>query len=262
MTLKISVIIPAYNDLEAVLTCLNSIQHYAADNSNIEYIVQDDAGQKVNYAAFIPPASASVQRNPVNLGFPGNCNAGAARAHGDIYLHLNQDTYAVEQLSRGWDNALRRAFEDPQVGVVGARLLFPDGRVQSIGGAYDLFGQPFHLMLGAQDLTHQKIAEPAERSWVTAGAIASRAWLWQEVGGFNVEYAGGYFEDVEYCCEVRERGMKIMYEPGCTFIHKVGTTGGNPRFGQNAMIFKRRWVDTRRVPIGEVPNVMERFWAR
>lgn len=259
--MKISVIIPAFDNLPAVLTALNSLRALAADLSQCEFLVQDDASPNVFYPALLPPEIASVERNPENLGFAGNCNMAARRATGDILAFINQDVWAAPKVSRGWDAALRAAFErDPQVGVVGARLLFPDGRVQSAGGGIDGAGHPYHPCLGWSDVNHPEVATSRECQWVTGAALAVRRDVWQAVGGFDTAYIGGYFEDASLCFEVRERGWKVWYEPAVTLVHSVGSTGGNPRFTQNAMRFKARWVDTKKAK-PEVPMVMVRFWA-
>lgn len=259
--MKISVIIPAFDNLPAVLTCLNSLRALAADPANIEWLVQDDASPNVLLPALIPPEVASVERNESNLGFAPNCNRAAKRATGDVLFFVNQDVYGVPQVSRGWDAALRAAFEgDPQIGVVGARLLFPNGTVQSAGGGIDGACQPYHPCLGWGDVNHPQVATSRECQWVTGAAIAVRRETWQAVVGFDPAYERGYFEDVDLCFKAREKGWAVVYEPAVTLIHSVGSTGGNPLFMRNATLWKQRWADTRKAK-AEVPTIMVRFWA-
>jgi O-antigen biosynthesis protein len=258
--MKLSVIIPAYNNLPGVLVALNSLRALAADNSQIEYIVADDASPDVQYAALVPKEIATVYRNPANVGFGANCNLGAARATGDVLFFVNQDVQAVPEFSRGWDAALLAAFDDPAVGIVGARLLFPDGRVQSAGGLFDGACQPFHPCLGWSQVNHPDVATGREMPWVTGAAMAVRKWVWQTLGGFDLEYRHGYWEDVDLCCRAREKHIKVLYEPNITLIHSVGSTGGNPMFMKNATVFYRRWVETKRIK-PNVPTIYEHFWA-
>ena len=261
--MKISVIIPAYNNLPGVLTALNSLRALASDNSQIEYLVQDDASPDVEYAALIPHEIASVQRNPSNVGFAQNCNLAAGRATGDILLFVNQDVYGVPEHSQGWDVPLRACFEDEdhlRVGIVGARLLFPDGRVQSAGGQFDAACQPYHPCLGWSQINHPAVDTARDMPWVTGAVMSVRRWCWDALGGFDTVYQGGYFEDVDLCCKAREKHIRVFYEPAVTFIHSVGSTGGNPRFMTNAATFKQRWVDTKKVN-SDVPVIMERFWV-
>ena len=254
----ISVIIPAYNDGVGVMTALNSLQVTATAPQ--QYLVQDDASPQLICSAVVPPAVASVERNERNLGFPGNCNAGARRAKGDILLFLNQDVYAVPDLSTGWDQALIEAFSDPDIGIVGPRLLFPDGRIQSAGGLYDAKCQPYHRCIGYTDHDHHEVSTPRDVSWTTGAALAIRRWLFEDIGGFATDYVDGYFEDVDLCCRVRyERHMRVRYEPRATLIHSVGSTGGNPYFSDNARLWYQRWVDSKQVT-PDTSGVYERFW--
>lgn len=258
----LSIIIPAYNDLPAVLTCVNSLRGLSANASAHQWLVQDDCSPAVFLPALIPPEAASTERNPENLGFGPNCNKAAQRAQGDILFLVNQDIYAVPGLSEGWDTALLAAFDaDPQVGIVGARLLFPDGRVQSAGGLWDAACQAYHPYLGWQNINYPGVATPTERSWVTGAALAIRREAWDRVGGFDPGYLRGYWEDADLCCQVREAGFKIWYEPRVTLIHTVGSTGGNAEyFGKNAQRFKSKWVDTRKIH-PDVPTIQVRYWA-
>lgn len=253
--MNISCIIPAYNHLDDVLRCAYSLGgHMAGD---CELIVQDDCSPDVDFTGLIP--FANVERNAVNRGFAGNCNAGATRAKGDIFFFVNQDVVAVPEWSQGWDNALRVAFADPQVGIVGARLLFPDGSIQSAGGLIDGGYAPIHRCLAYSNPRYCEVNEPQQVSWVTGAALAIRRELFTQVGGFDTGYVGGYFEDVDICLKVRELGYKVWYEPRCTLIHKVGSTGGNPNFGRNALRFKAIWVDSGKVK-PDTAAIGARYW--
>ena len=252
--MKLSVIIPAYNDLEAVLRCMTSVMQ-TVNPQRVELLVQDDASPHVN----MPSLLGNVcQRNPENLGFPGNCNAGALRATGDVLMLLNHDVWITQ---RGWDRRLLDFFElTPQAAVAGPTLLFPDGRVQSVGGAFDIACQPFHTALGAQNPDWEPIATPRAVSWITGAALAVRASVWRELGGLDTAYEGGYFEDVDFCMRARQAGYEVWHRPNIRMYHGSGSTGGNPKFMQNAMLFKQRWVDTKIVTPDE-GVLRERWWA-
>lgn len=253
--MKLSIIIPAYNHLPDVLACLNSLQAFASRPH--EYLVQDDSSPDYFGPAVIPAAIASCQRNETNLGFAGNCNAGAARAHGDVLFFVNQDVYGVPEWSPGWDAALLSAFDDPQVGIVGARLLFPNGCIQSAGGLYDAKKQPYHRCLGYSNPLCDETNTPEPVAWVTGAALAIRRTLFEQVGGFDTAYAGGYFEDTDLCCKVAQMGYIIWYEPRCTLVHKVGQSGGNPNFLRNAMMWRERWSA---IIEADVYAVKQGFW--
>jgi O-antigen biosynthesis protein len=195
---------------------------------------------------------ALAQRNPINLGFAGNCNAGAMRARGDVLLFLNQDTAARD----GWFEPMMSMFEDQRVGIVGPKLVVPlpdmshqqsnpGGKIdtiQSCGGLYGGNKGPFHRYLGwsADDW---RVNERERVSWMTGAALAIRRDLFFKVGGFDVDYVRGYFEDVDLCEKVKEAGFEVWYCPEAVFEHSVGSSGGVPQhiFKANSMRFHAKW---------------------
>lgn len=246
--LTLSVIIPLYNGALETLRALNTMQ--GAAYTSHEYIVQDDCGQyPADIRLCFHPAQAIIDVNAHNLGFAGNCNAGAARASGDVLFFVNQDVFAVMPQSQNWDAAILRqfAFDDSdKVGIVGARLLFPDGSIQSAGGEFDAIGTPYHRCIGYSNPNYHEVATPREIEWTTGAAFAIRRSVFEQIGGFDTGYRM-YFEDVDACLRVKELGYKVLYEPACTFIHEVGSTGGSEFFSQSARRFKQKWVDTGKV---------------
>lgn len=207
----------------------------------------------------LPPVFCPA-RNAERLGFAGNCNAGAARAKGDILLFLNQDTKARD----GWIAPLLNLFEtNPKVGIVGPKLITSqlhrvenptkekDGSemvglilddIQSCGGLYDVHGGPYHRYLGyAADDWRVNVCERV--SWTTGAALAIRHNLFNACIGFDVTYELGYFEDVDLCEKAKRFGYEVWYQPESVFEHKAGSTGGIPPhiFRQNSLLFHSRW---------------------
>jgi GT2 family glycosyltransferase len=253
---RISVIIPAYNDLPGVMACLNSLQTFQTI-PDVEYLVQDDCSTTYHAGACIPNAHVAI--NAQNVGFAANCNAGAARASGEVLFFVNQDVYGVHGWANGWDAALLRAFAGERVGIVGARLLFPNGTIQSAGGGFDARCQPYHPFIGYTNPHYWETAQAHDCEWVTGAALAIRRDVWQQVGGFDEGYTRGYFEDVDLCLKVREAGYRVRYEPDVTLIHKAGGSGGSAYFMQNALRFRQTWVDTGKVK-PDTSAVHVRYW--
>lgn len=251
--MNLSVIIPAYNKVEDALRCVTSLGAYMVTGP--ELAVQDDASPDADFRGLMP----GVERNARNLGFAGNCNAGAARTRGELLFFVNQDVYASAGWSERWDESLVNAFSDESVGVVGARLLFPDGSIQSAGGLIDARRQPYHRCLGYKNPLYHEVNTSREVTWVTGAALAIRRKLFEQLAGFDEQYAGGYFEDVDLCLRAREAGFKVWYEPGCTLMHKVGSTGGSASFRDNAYRFYRRWVSGARI-MPDTTAVYARYW--
>lgn len=264
--MKLAVIIPAYQRVADVLTCINSLRALRACDDTV-FHVQDDTSPDANFPALIPPEVATVARNERNLGFAGNVNAGARAAialhQPDVLLICNQDVYAVPEWSQGWDAALLDAFRfddaNERIGIVGARLLFPDSSVQNAGGTFDQFAQPVHRCLGWSNPRVGAPSEAADVAWTTGAALAVQTTLFQHLNGFDERYARGYFEDVDLCMRAQQAGARIRYTPDCTLIHSVGSTGGSPYFPANARRFKQQWVDTGIVKPGTLTPQM-RYW--
>ena len=251
--MKLSVIIPAYNHLGTVLKCRAAVERTVSPLLT-EILIQDDASPEYNGAEILP----NCARNVENLGFPGNCNAGAARASGDVLIFLNQDCFPM---AGGWDKRLLDFFElTPSAAIAGPTLLFSNGHVQSVGGEFDSAGHPFHTALGAQNPDYAKINTPRKVSWITGAAMAVRRDVWLQLGGFDTTYTRGYFEDVDLCVRAQLAGFEVWHRPNIRFVHDVGSTGGNQHFMQNALLFKTRYVDTK-IVLPDVPFLVERWWA-
>ena len=242
---KVSIVVPAYNDLAAVILCLKSLVATAGAAGmagRLEILVQDDASPDVDLTTILGPP-AQVARNKVNLGFAANCNMGAQRADraSDILFFLNQDTQAQSD----WFEPLVRMFADPRVGIVGPKLIFADDKkesVQSCGGLYDGGKGPFHRYLGyAADDWRVNIAEKV--SWTTGAALAIRQTLFWAVNGFDPAYGRGYFEDVDLCEKVKARGYEVWYCPEAVFKHEVGTSSAATQesFRENSIRFHNKW---------------------
>lgn len=250
--LRLSVIVPSYNAFPSLMLCLRSLlmtAGMAGQTGRLEILCQDDCSDFDAPALVIPPVK--TERNAKNLGFAGNCNAGAARAQGDLLLFLNQDTVARP----GWFEALMAAFNEPEIGIVGPKLVFPantpngkEDSIQSCGGLFDVGRGPFHRYLGyaADD---RRVNARERVSWTTGAALAIWRELFYQVGGFDVGYEKGYFEDVDLAMKVRDAGYETWYEPGAVFEHSVASTGGIPAhvFKANSTRFHAKW-DAKIVP--------------
>lgn len=200
------------------------------------------------------PQPIKPLRNEHNQGFAGNVNAAASRAKGDFILILNQDTRAipllsdaeiVQQLIRpGWLDAMLAVFDQyPDAGIVGPRLVFPNGAVQSVGGFFGADKGPYHDALGWSNPLDRRISTTCKVSWITGAAMLIRREDFMALGGLRGHlYRGGYFEDVDLCMRMRfELGKSIYYCADATLVHEVGSTGGNVHFMTNSATFHRLW---------------------
>ncbi|MGH6692935.1 MAG: glycosyltransferase family 2 protein, partial [Gammaproteobacteria bacterium] len=123
----VSIIVPAHGRAGLTRQCLQTLLGQAHETSWEVLLVDDGSPDDVRKAVDVEDSSLRVIRREENGGFARACNAGAAAAKGEFLLFLNNDTLPRE----GWLDALvAHAREHPQAGVLGSRLLYPDGSIQ------------------------------------------------------------------------------------------------------------------------------------
>ena len=240
-----SIVIPVYNKVELTRACLESI---ARTPTGIEYevIVVDDCSSD-RTADFLAACSGIVAlRNDVNAGFIDSCNRGADQARGEFVVFLNNDT----TVTPGWLDALIEPFRnDADVGIVGARLVYPDGRLQEVGGI--IFNDASGWNYGRDekpDLPHYSFVSEAD--YVSGACLAIRRSDFADLGGFDTRYRPAYYEDTDLCFQVRERGKKVIVQPAATIVHHEGATSGTDESGGvkqyqavNREKFREKWAE-------------------
>jgi GT2 family glycosyltransferase/2-polyprenyl-3-methyl-5-hydroxy-6-metoxy-1,4-benzoquinol methylase len=217
----VSIIIPVYNQLDLTLRCLKAIQ----DNSSAasaEIIVLDDASH--DETAKILPSIPGVRyiRNHTNLGFLRSCNRAASEARGEYLVFLNNDTEVLEN----WLDQMLAVFEHHEhVGIVGAKLIYPDGRLQETGGLVWSDGSAINFGRD-DDPTRPEYSYVREADYCSAACLLIKASLFRNVKGFDELFAPAYYEDVDLAFKVREQGHKVMCQPAAQVIHAEGGTCG------------------------------------
>lgn len=238
-----SIIIPAYNHLDHTLACLATLR---ADHPRtpFEVIVVDDCSSDDTAATLAAIDGLRYLRTAENLGFIGACNTGAELARGRYLVFLNNDT----QVRPGWLDALIESFDTlPEAGLIGAKLIYPDGRLQEAGGIVFSDGSGWN---------YGRFADPAdprfnfvrEVDYCSGAAIAIGRELFQELGGFDPHYAPAYYEDTDLAMKVRARGLRVYYQPRAEVVHHEGVSSGiDPDSGikayqaRNRERFAARW---------------------
>lgn len=212
----ISAVIVTYNSRADIAACLHALQ--GSDYPCLEMIVVDNASAD-GTADLVERSFPAVRlvRSGGNLGFGGGNNLAFTQARGDILLVLNPDVRLLPH-SLG---ALAAAFAaDAQMGIVGAKLLFPDGRtLQHAGGLVDYpLATTHHLGYGESD--GGQYDEASEPPFVTGAALAIRRSAAQVLGGFDAGFFPVYYEDVDLCYRARTAGWRVAYLPTVVGLHR------------------------------------------
>jgi len=240
-----SIVIPVYNHLDTTLVCLGAL---AAASNRIPYevILVDDCSSDATTTTLPGIPGLRYLRNNENLGFIGACNAGAAQAGGQFVVFLNNDT-AVQD---GWLDALVHTFDQHRdVGLVGAKLVYPDGRLQEAGGIVFSDGSGWNYGR-FDDPADPRYNFVREVDYCSGAAIALRTELFHRFGGFDAHYAPAYYEDTDLAMKVRQAGLRVLYQPAAVVVHYEGissgtdTSSGTKRYQVvNQEKFLARWKD-------------------
>ena len=241
----VSVIIPVHGQLPYTLACLRSIAARGARTA-FEVIVVDDASPDESAGTLARIDGLRLLRLPDNLGFVGACNVGADAARGRHLLFLNNDT----QVTPDWLDALRTCFDDvPDCGIAGARLIYPDGRLQECGGVVYADGSAWNCGR-FEDPSAPAYLVRRECDYVSGAALMIETALFRRLGGFDVRYAPAYYEDTDLAFAVRAAGRRVLVQPASTVIHREGVTAGrDPEHGVkryqigNRARFAAKWAE-------------------
>lgn len=161
-----------------------------------------------------------VASGTANRGFSGANNLGASRATANVLLFLNSDVIPQHP---GWVDAMLQVLaQDDGVGIVGARLLFPDGSLQHAGMEFqrdEQFGiwTNQHPNIGTAPKFDRN--EPREVPAVTGACLMIRRTVFDEIGGWDNGYLIGDFEDSDLCLAARSKGYRVVYQPAACLTH-------------------------------------------
>lgn len=212
----VSIVIPTYNKLDFTRQCLEAIR--AVTPAGLyEILVVDNASTDETPAFLREQERQGHLRailNETNLGFGKACNRAAEQARGRCILLLNNDTVPHP----GWLEAMLRTLDsDPNIGVVGSRLLYPDGTIQHAGVVFTAEGVPEHLHRKVPQ-NHPEVTFQRDFPAVTGACLLIRTGLYRQLGGFDEQYYM-YVEDTDLCLRVWEAGYRVTYCPESVVTH-------------------------------------------
>ena len=255
---RASVVIPVHGAFAHTLACLRALAAHPPA-APFEVIVVDDASPDASLARLRQIGGLRVHPRARNGGFIAACNDGAALARGEVLVFLNNDTVPQP----GWLDALLATFDQlPEAGLVGARLVYPDGRLQESGGVVFADGSGWNY--GRHDDPDDcRYTYLRDADYVSGAAIAIPRGLFNRLGGFDSRYAPAYYEDTDLAFAVRAAGRRVLVQPAALVVHDEGATAGTdvgsgPKAAQlrNQAVFAAKWQAelSRQLPAGSMPT--------
>ncbi len=267
-TPRVTIIIPTYGGVDYTLRCLTSIAA-APPATPFEVLVADNATPGQDVFELERVSGLRFIRWPENMGFLRSCNAAAKLAKGDFLFFLNNDT---EILAGAVDSLVDLFDARPDAGMVGSKLIYPDGRLQEAGGI---------IWRDASAWNYGNLSDPQrpefnyvrEVDYISGAAIMLPRALWEEMGGFDEHFLPAYCEDSDLAFRLRAAGWKVLYQPRSVVIHHEGITHGTDtnqgvKAHQviNTQRLRERWRETlerEHLPNGErVLRARDRSLAR
>lgn len=236
----VSIIIVNYNGLGFLGPCFKSIET-AFHGYRYEIVVVDNNSTDgsddflKNYPGIV------YVKSEVNLGFTGGNNLGVSHAKGNYLLFLNNDTLVETSL-----DAMIDALGDPDVGIVGCRLVYGDLRQQFSFGYEHTPSRVLLSWLGLEKKytlpsifrrmetnPDEYLVSRREVDWVSGACFSMRKSDWDRLGGFDTAFFM-YCEDVDLCSRARGLGLRVAYLSECRVIHFEG--GGKIWIGEAALM--------------------------
>ena len=217
--LAVAILILNWNGRSLLPTCLPPL--FDQTYTNHEIVVVDN-GSTDDSVAFVREHFPQVRliQNGENLGFSRGTNAGLRQISADVVVLLNNDVL----VQPNWLAELVRPFhQDPQIGIVGCKLLFPDGTIQHLGAelTYPL-AHSHHFYY--QEPDSSQITDWQDVPYVTGASLAVRRNVLDSIGLLDEAFHPFYYEEVDFCTRARDAGFRVVVAPQAVAIHDESAT--------------------------------------
>ncbi len=225
----VSIIIPTHNQSTRLLHLLDTLRKHTAF-TNYEILLLDDLSDEVGidgiYAKLSTDSRIRILRREESFNYSLYNNIGARAAAGEILVFMNNDMTITQP---EWLTELVMWAQQPEVGVVGARLMYPHGRIQHAGVIMGLVGSAGHVFIGEPEKINGPYGSPLQYRnllAVTGACMAMRRDVYDLLGGFDEGYQLT-FSDIALCLKAIEQGYQVVYNPFACLEHDEGGTRGD-----------------------------------
>ena len=248
----VSVIIPNKDEKETLQTCLEMLEKNTG-YQNFEIIIVENNSTTDEIFRYYKELSGNRKIHLLRRGKEFNYSAinnfAAAHAKGEYLLFLNND---VKSINPDWLEEMLGVCQRPEVGGVGAKLIYPDNTIQHAGCVIGMGGIAGHMFVDMPaDRTGylHKASLLQDMSAVTAACLLMKKEVFEQAGGFTEELAVA-FNDVDLCLKVRKNGYLIVYDPYAKLYHMESKTRGAEdskekvrRFQTEIEYMRCHWID-------------------
>ena len=241
---SITVIIPTKNQLKLLKACLDSLENTTYKNYQIAVIDNEsDDPKTLEYLKQLTCQVLRIKNPGGKFSFAAINNRAVEQVDSEYVLFLNNDT---EVINPRWLSQMVGYAQIPDVGAVGARLLYPDGRIQHAGVIHGLHhglaGHAFKLMDKHNRGYLSQAMVTRNYSAVTAACTITPRQLFLELGGFDEQNFAVAYNDVDYGYRLLARGYRCVYCPDAELLHKEGTSRGFTDNPQEVAAFRRKYA--------------------
>lgn len=247
---KASIVIPLRNRADLLRECLDGLAANT-DYPAYEIVVVDNDSDEPEVLRLLETLDGQTDRQVVRargaFNFASLANAGVSAARGDVTVLLNND---IVPLDRDWLVELVAHALRPEVGAVGAMLLYPDGTLQHVGIVLGVNGIGDHFyrgLPGEWSGINGRVRSAQDLSAVTAACMAIRTALYREVGGMDPVFAVSS-NDTDLCLRLRARGYRIVWTPHARLTHRESASRGYDHASaqlslreRESALFRSRW---------------------
>jgi len=253
----VSILIPTKDCLPMLIRCIESIMEKTR-YTNYELIIIDNNSQTAEARDWfdgverLNNAKVRILRYPHPFNYSAINNFAVSQARGDYLVLLNNDTAVIDG---DWLDALLHHAQRPEAGIVGAKLLFPDGTIQHAGVVLGLLGVADHPFMGDPMQSNgylHRLQVDQNYSAVTAACLMISTELYRQVGGMDEADLEVSFNDVDLCLKVGQAGRLIVWTPYAVLMHEsnvsqntVDTTKVKAkleRFKREQSVMYQRWL--------------------